>query len=131
MRILHAENMANQLRVLEIALIPIKLVHLRKNGENYFSLDAIDAIHEEDDYDIMVTSQDCTRVNKEDKYKFFTFLEKNGVLRSFIENVITGGNTAPDTLRVPSLITGAFKWVDTPEGHDFWINIHGKWIQSL
>ena len=60
---------------------------------------------------------------------FVTFLYDNNVYNKFIKNCLS----IKKCNRLPrmSYIYGAFDWYDTPEGSDFWKDIHKKWVDHV
>lgn len=72
---------------------------------------------------------------------FFNWLQKHNALKKFRHNRYVflksyyGKNwrnriNYPD-LDIAEALGSAFSWVDTPEGSDYWVNIHMKWIHYL
>ncbi len=96
-------------------------------------------------------------ITRRDAYKLlYTFLMENGLLSTYCKRVrdfrcrrgdtniptnckdILYGvlerylNSCEDILEFfPSRYIGAFRWADTPEGHDFWVKNHEKWLRFL
>lgn len=81
------------------------------------------------------------------KKKFFRFLKEEGAYAAFkrnfdIEHISTWStdlynkikNDGEDFYNVVNpehYISGAFAWANTPEGNDFWGNLHFKWIGEV
>ena len=71
--------------------------------------------------------------------EFFKFLEAEGALLSYFNNLIesrvgvtefyhkiTGDSCFPD-----NYVDGAFLWESTPEGSSYWLGIDAKWLSLL
>jgi hypothetical protein len=94
--------------------------------------------------------------NNEIKKKFFRFLKENGVFTSFKKNFVSHtqlridwckGSYKDSTFSVKeaasfndyannlkekkNLISWAFSWKDTKEGHSFWDMLSCRWANSL
>ena len=94
--------------------------------------------------------------NNEIKRKFFRFLKENGVFISFKNNFISNtqlriewcknsykdsafsvkevasfNDYANNLKEKDKLISWAFKWKDTKEGHSFWETLSCRWANSL
>lgn len=61
--------------------------------------------------------------------KFKTFLLNEGVLDLYLYNIrkdLQNGYR----FRADEFIVGAFTWLDTKEGHEFWGNLDKKWVKQ-
>lgn len=62
--------------------------------------------------------------------KLVTFLRENDALQQFKANVIKQRGSLDyleDKKESPIIIDRAFRWRDTPEGHDFWRVLHQEY----
>lgn len=57
---------------------------------------------------------------------FKKFLEDNNVLSQYITNVINY-NYLGQRVYPMNFIVHTFFWINTPEKHSFWFNLHKKW----
>lgn len=65
---------------------------------------------------------------------FVKFLSENNAYLNFLVSVMEYGHpeyqiedVMNDVEDDPDVISGAFAWVDTEEGHMFWRTIHKRW----
>ena len=58
-------------------------------------------------------------------YDFLVSNIGDGALSNYIDNI--QDITKLSNLSLSSGISGAFTWIDTPEGHNYWSEIGSKW----
>lgn len=79
---------------------------------------------------------------KKNLYKFYKFLIKRNICEKYIFNITNAYsfnneyiiNFLVDTIKTNSeitLISSAFNWRRTLEGHDFWKNINEEWQKYI
>lgn len=81
------------------------------------------------------------------KKKFFRFLKEHGIYAAYRRNfdiehlkkwsisiydrIKCDGEDFYNVVNPEHYISGAFAWTYTPEGNDFWVNLHFKWIGEV
>lgn len=60
---------------------------------------------------------------------FLVFLKKHKVYRKYMRNLKNDDITLQEIQRIHDslYLASAFTWRKTPEGHEFWLNLHMKW----
>lgn len=58
---------------------------------------------------------------------FKKFLEDNNVLSQYITNAINSDYPGHKVYPM-NFIVHTFSWINAPERHSFWLNLHKKWI---
>ena len=61
-------------------------------------------------------------------YQFKTFLLNEGILELYLYN-IKEDLDSKHRFRADEFIVGAFTWLDTKEGHEFWDKFDMKWAK--
>ena len=62
--------------------------------------------------------------------QFKTFLLNEGILELYLYNIRKDLHDGY-RFRSDEFIVGAFTWLDTKEGHDYWHNIDIKWAKQV
>lgn len=63
---------------------------------------------------------------------FFDFLKMNGNLKETLENELTmQGGIYLRTNYIPKVFVCSLIWQRTKQGHNFWCDLHYKWVQYL
>lgn len=62
--------------------------------------------------------------------KFIRFIKENNVYDKYKNNVINDKCLISELkkFRMESYISGAFDWLSSKEGIDFWVNMNDKWL---
>ena len=61
----------------------------------------------------------------------YYFLEENGNLKNVFFQEIKKQGRRVYINYVPSAISHSFCWAHTPQGHNFWCDVHYKWAEYL
>lgn len=62
---------------------------------------------------------------------FLIFLDEQGQLKdTFMENIKQQGKVF-ERYSIPKLVTHSFYWAETKQGHNFWCDVHYKWIKYI
>lgn len=67
------------------------------------------------------------------KKTFYKFLEKNGCLEAFKNNLSVRGDADeyPGGLNPKNYVLSAFVWGRAEQGHDYWSKINNKWLNAI
>lgn len=65
------------------------------------------------------------------KQKFTKFLKKHGAYEAFVRNSDLPIDTMLAISKPEKLILGAFSWVETKEGFEYWESMHYLWKKEL